>query len=94
MDQIAAILATIEKFEKYVMAKAKNILFIMFDQLRWDYLSCSGHPDLKTPNIDWLASQGVWSDACPRPCRLIDWLAPSAASDLNPAGVTVYSGER
>lgn len=59
MDQIAAILATIEKFEKYVMAKAKNILFIMFDQLRWDYLSCSGHPDLKTPNIDWLASQGV-----------------------------------
>ena len=59
MDRIAAILATIEKFEKYVMAKAKNILFIMFDQLRWDYLSCSGHPDLKTPNIDWLASQGV-----------------------------------
>ena len=59
MDQIAAILATIEKFEKYAMAKAKNILFIMFDQLRWDYLSCSGHPHLETPNIDWLASQGV-----------------------------------
>jgi arylsulfatase A-like enzyme len=31
------------------MARAKNILFIMFDQLRWDYLSCYGHPHLKTP---------------------------------------------
>ena len=38
---------------------AKNILFIMFDQLRWDYLSCYGHPHLKTPNIDRLASKGV-----------------------------------
>ncbi|MBO9395497.1 sulfatase-like hydrolase/transferase [Shimia sp. R9_2] len=41
------------------MAKAKNILFIMFDQLRWDYLSCYGHPHLRTPHIDRLASQGV-----------------------------------
>ncbi len=41
------------------MAEARNILFIMFDQLRWDYLSCYGHPHLKTPNIDRLASNGV-----------------------------------
>lgn len=38
---------------------AKNILFIMFDQLRFDYLSCAGHPHLHTPNIDALASKGV-----------------------------------
>ena len=44
------------------MAKAKNILFIMFDQLRWDYLSCYGHPHLKTPNIDRLAAKGVRFD--------------------------------
>ena len=31
----------------------------MADQLRWDYLSCYGHPNLKTPNIDRLASKGV-----------------------------------
>lgn len=37
----------------------KNILFIMCDQLRWDYLSCAGHPHLDTPNIDALAAQGV-----------------------------------
>ncbi|MEM9126001.1 MAG: sulfatase-like hydrolase/transferase, partial [Pseudomonadota bacterium] len=47
------------------MAKAKNILFIMFDQLRWDYLSCYGHPHLHTPNIDRLAARGVRFDrAC------------------------------
>ena len=38
---------------------AKNILFIMFDQLRWDYLGCAGHPYLKTPTIDALAAEGV-----------------------------------
>lgn len=38
---------------------AKNILFIMCDQLRWDYLSCAGHPFLSTPNIDGLARRGV-----------------------------------
>lgn len=31
---------------------AKNVLFIMCDQLRADYLSCYGHPHLHTPNID------------------------------------------
>jgi len=41
------------------MAKAKNVLFIMFDQLRWDYLSCYGHAHLHTPNIDRLAERGV-----------------------------------
>jgi len=41
------------------MAPQKNILFIMFDQLRWDYLSCAGHPHLHTPHIDRLAAQGV-----------------------------------
>jgi arylsulfatase A-like enzyme len=37
----------------------KNILFIMFDQLRFDYLSCAGHPHLHTPNIDRIATRGV-----------------------------------
>jgi len=41
------------------MTTSKNILFIMFDQLRFDYLSCAGHPYLHTPHIDWLASQGL-----------------------------------
>ena len=44
------------------MTKIKNILFIMADQLRWDYLSCYGHPHLHTPNIDKLAERGVQFD--------------------------------
>ena len=38
---------------------ARNILFIMFDQLRWDYMSCAGHPHLHTPNKDRIAARGV-----------------------------------
>ena len=41
------------------MPNIQNILFIMCDQLRWDYLSCYGHPHLHTPNIDKLAERGV-----------------------------------
>lgn len=41
---------------------AKNVLFIMCDQLRWDYLSCYGHRVLDTPNIDALARRGVRFD--------------------------------
>jgi len=37
----------------------KNILFIMYDQLRWDYLSCYGHKTLQTPNMDRLAARGM-----------------------------------
>ncbi|MDG2268787.1 MAG: sulfatase-like hydrolase/transferase, partial [Alphaproteobacteria bacterium] len=41
------------------MGKMRNVLWIMADQLRWDYLSCYGHPHMDTPNIDRLASKGV-----------------------------------
>lgn len=40
-------------------SNVRNILFIMFDQLRWDYLGCAGHPHLKTPHLDKLASKGL-----------------------------------
>ncbi len=46
------------------MGKVRNILFIMCDQLRWDYLSCYGHPHLHTPHIDGLAAKGVRFDRC------------------------------
>jgi len=36
-----------------------NILFILCDDIRWDHLGCAGHPELKTPNIDRLAHEGV-----------------------------------
>lgn len=36
-----------------------NVLWIMADQLRWDYLSCFGAKHIDTPNLDWLASKGM-----------------------------------
>ena len=41
------------------MSRPKNVLWIMCDQLRYDYLGCTGHPTLKTPNIDAMAKRGV-----------------------------------
>ena len=41
------------------MGEARNVLWIMADQLRWDYLSCYGHPHLHTPHLDRLAERGV-----------------------------------
>ena len=41
------------------MAKVPNIFFIMCDQLRWDYFSCYGHPNLKKPHIDGIAAHDI-----------------------------------
>jgi arylsulfatase A-like enzyme len=42
----------------------RNILVIMCDQLRADYLSAYGHPRLKTPHIDRLAALGTKFTRC------------------------------
>jgi len=36
-----------------------NIVVVLVDDLRWDELGCSGHPFVRTPNIDRIASEGV-----------------------------------
>ena len=36
-----------------------NIVFILMDDLRWDDLGCTGHPFVKTPNIDRIAREGA-----------------------------------
>ena len=41
------------------MGRVRNILFVMADQLRADYLSCYGHKRLETAAIDSLARRGV-----------------------------------
>lgn len=41
------------------MAPVKNVLFIMADQLRADYLGCADLAALHTPHIDALAAEGV-----------------------------------
>ncbi|MDF1755509.1 MAG: sulfatase [Verrucomicrobiales bacterium] len=39
--------------------KRPNVVFVLTDDQRADALSCMGHPHLKTPNIDRLASEGA-----------------------------------
>lgn len=41
-----------------------NILLICTDQQRFDSLGCYGNPDVLTPNIDSLASDGVRFETC------------------------------
>jgi len=36
-----------------------NLLFIIADQHRGDFMHCAGHPLVQTPSLDKLASQGV-----------------------------------
>jgi arylsulfatase A-like enzyme len=40
-------------------AERPNVVFIFADDWGWGDLSCHGHPHVKTPNIDRLASQGI-----------------------------------
>ena len=39
--------------------KRPNIVFILSDDHRWDYMGCVGHPFLDTQNMDRLAAEGV-----------------------------------
>jgi len=42
-----------------VASEQPNILFIFADDWGWGDLSCHGHPYVKTPNIDRIASEGT-----------------------------------
>jgi N-acetylglucosamine-6-sulfatase len=39
--------------------KRPNIVFILTDEHRWDFMGCAGHPFLETPNMDRLAGEGI-----------------------------------
>ena len=39
--------------------KARNVLFILCDQLRKDWLGSYGHPSIRTPHLDALAASGL-----------------------------------
>ena len=41
------------------MSARPNILYIVTDQHRADWLGCAGHPVVKTPNIDKIAARGT-----------------------------------
>src|SRR5262245_45967329 len=40
-------------------AERPNIIFILADDLGWGDLACYGHPQIKSPNLDRLATEGT-----------------------------------
>jgi N-acetylglucosamine-6-sulfatase len=40
-------------------ADRPNIVFILADDPRWDSFACTGHPFVKSPNIDRIANEGA-----------------------------------
>ena len=59
-----------------------NILFILIDDLGWMDIACQGNPNLHTPNIDKLATQGM---------RFTD--AYAAAPVCSPTRAAVMTGQ-
>jgi N-acetylglucosamine-6-sulfatase len=37
-----------------------NVVVVISDDIRWNAMSCAGHPHLVTPNIDQLADEGIF----------------------------------
>lgn len=65
----------------------RNVLFIMDDQHRFDYLGCAGADYVHTPNIDRLAARGVRFTHC---CTNAPICAPARiglATGLQPARI-------
>ena len=47
------------------MRRRPNFLFILIDDLRYNAIACTGHPFVKTPNIDRIAREGCnFTNAC------------------------------
>ena len=58
-----------------------NVLMMMIDTLRADYVGAYNQIDIKTPNLDALASDGVLFEEC-----------ISQASWTRPSGVSIFTG--
>jgi len=43
-----------------LQAARPNVVLVLCDDIRWDALSCAGHPHVKTPHIDQLAEEGLY----------------------------------
>ena len=64
-----------------------NILFIMDDQHRFDYLGCAGADQVNTPNIDALAARGVHFTQCTTNCPVCAPSRIGLATGLQPSRI-------
>src|SRR5436305_10758635 len=59
MRFLSALAAAVVLAAPVAAADRPNFVFVLVDDLRYDGLHCTGHPFVKTPNIDRLAKEGV-----------------------------------
>ncbi|KAA5545852.1 sulfatase [Roseiconus nitratireducens] len=57
---VIGLLFTLTLAVQATAAERPNIVLMLCDDIRWNALSCAGHPHLKTPNIDRLADEGIY----------------------------------
>lgn len=61
----AAVRPQLRSLEKIPGGKARNIVFILVDDHRYDAMGFMNHPFLETPNLDYLAKNGLhYTNAC------------------------------
>jgi arylsulfatase len=61
-----------------------NLLFIMADQYRWDYLGAQGADFVRTPNLDRIAEQGIRFTQCTTNCPICAPARIGLATGLQP----------
>src|SRR5439155_7071581 len=59
MRPLSALAAALVLAAPVAAADRPNFVFVLVDDLRYDGLGCTGHPFVKTPNVDRLAREGV-----------------------------------
>jgi arylsulfatase A-like enzyme len=61
-----------------------NIVYFFSDQHRFDTLGCYGHPHVQTPNLDFIASEGMRFDRAYTACALCSPARASLLTGLYP----------
>lgn len=64
IQSVAMALVCLATIPQATAQKAPNLLLFMADDMTYTDLGCYGNPDVKTPHIDQLASQGVRFTRC------------------------------
>lgn len=78
---LIALLATCCLFENRAAARSPNVILILADDLGYQDLGCYGHPSIRTPVLDRLASEGT---------RLTDF--HSGATVCTPSRMALLTG--
>ena len=60
LSRSLAVFGLVVLFSSVSDAKRPNVVLVLCDDIRWNALSCAGHPHLKTPRIDSLAAEGMY----------------------------------